>query len=922
MLILVGSCRRMLVALLVGLLGTTACFSVLGSMPVKENISKDDLRTSEVTNNVAEASENSFSIKDNSTDSSSNTESGNIIVRLENNAKSCDYEKLMQFVNEKDGQITNTISENHEIIALSVEIPQAEMSSFMLEVNSDGLARFVEPNVKFKTQLTPNDPFWTAQWGPRKIEADWVWNTTLGDPSVLVAVIDTGIDYNHPDLKANYVPLGYDWVNNDTDPMDDQGHGTHCAGIIAASINNGIGTAGIARIHLMAEKALNANGSGYTSDLANAIIHATDQGADIISMSWGGYGTSKMLHEAVKYAYSKGVLLIAAAGNEATSLKLYPAAYEEVIAVSATDEHDNPAYFSNYGDWVELAAPGVNILSTISETHDKRLDYPYDSLSGTSMACPHVAGVAALLKSQFPYATTEWLRLRMRCTADDLGEPGFDVHYGYGRINARRTLEEPLIEHDLLILNWETPAYVEPSETAAINITIFNFGKTERNVTVQLIEDGNVVDFASIDSLESDASTTVVCHWTPTNEQAYNLTAFIAPVIGEANIANNVKSKEIIVSSRIVALFENFDPWGYPADEKALTIYGIPCAVFDSSTFGSVNLSKFLKVVIAADQDQSFYLALDAYRWWFNDYVSNGGILEIHAADDGANGGFAPGYLPGGLIWKHRPSDDVKIVNSTHPIVTTPNSITEEELDGWGISSHGYFFGYPANAQIIVIDEHYGRPVHLVFSYGSGLVIASGLTLEWGYKLERSRILENTLLYTVSGYPTIVHDVAIINITLPQNSVYAGTLVNISVVAANEGNTTETFRVTANHDDIPIATQTIFNLTKGKKATVTFTWDTKGSEQFTLHTISAKASLILNEANVSNNIFVDGNVKIRKLGDINDDDKVDILDLVLVAHAYGSKPGDANWNALADLTPQLGVIDILDIVTLAYHYAS
>lgn len=916
-----GYRRKVLAIFLVFLLAATVTFSFSDRVFAGESSSEHGQDRPQTAAEVATTQDES-SIKDNSTDITNEAGLSDIIVGLEDNLSTHNYEELMQLLDRKDGHILNTISLNQKTIAVTAKIPQANMASFMYEAISLGLARYVEQNVEFKTQLVPSDPYWGMQWGPRKIKADWAWNTTLGESSILVAVIDTGIDYTHPDLIANYVPLGFDWVNNDTDPMDDQGHGTHCAGIIAASLNNGLGIAGIAQVHIMAEKGLDANGSGYTSDLAKAIIHATDQGADIISMSWGAYGNSELLHEAITYAYSRGVLLIAAAGNEATTRKLYPAAYEEVVAVAATDESDNPAYFSNYGDWIELAAPGVNIYSTISSMHDERFEYPYFSLSGTSMACPHVVGVAALIESRFPNMASKWIRFRMRYTVDDLGESGFDIHYGYGRINARRTLEDPLPQHDLLVSSWETPAYVMPNETATVNITVFNFGVNEGNFTVYLMVDGEVVDFNHIAFLQSGESTTVACRWTAMNEGTYNLTAFVLPVSGETMVANNALSKDMIVSSRIVCLFRNFDPWSYPADEKALSIYGIPCAIFDSSKFGSIDLSKFLKAVIAADQDQSFYLDLDAYRWWFDDYVSNGGILEIHAADGGYNGGFAPGHLPCGLFWKRRASDNVLIVNNTHPIMTTPNMITAQELDDWDISCHGYFQKYPANSQIIAVDEHYGGVVQLVFTYGSGLVIASGMTLEYGYESEHSRILENTLLYTISGYPTIVHDVAVVSVILSDVSVYAGSSVNITVVVSNEGNATETFRVTAYQNDVSIATRTIINLAKHGDKAITFTWNTRGLKELTLHTISAAASKIMNEADTNNNVLVDGKVKIRMLGDINDDDNVNILDVVLAARAYGSKPNGIDWNDFADLAPQWGVIDILDIVSLTSHYAS
>ncbi len=860
-----------------------------------------------------------FETRQNSADISSDAMQGNLIVTVDNVSQS-GFQNLLSFANRRNARVHGKLAIGQASEAYVVSVPEAEASSFAVAALSAGVAKHVEPNYRCDAQLAPNDPLWPAQWGPQKIQANWAWNTTKGNGSLLVAVIDTGIDYNHPDLKANYVPLGYDWVNNDTDPMDDHGHGTHCAGIIAAVFNNSLGIAGMAQVRIMAEKGLDAGGSGYTSDLAKAIVHATDQGANIISMSWGSYGKSEILHEAIGYAYSKNVLLVAAAGNDGIAKELYPAAFHEVIAVAATDERDNPAYFSNYGDWIELAAPGVNIYSTISQIHADGLEYPCDLLSGTSMACPHVAGTAALAWSRYLNATNKWIRILMRYTADDLGDAGFDSSYGYGRVNARKVVEQQTLEHDLLIWDWQTPAYVEPGATATINTTIFNFGKRETNITVQLLVDGEAVDSTPVDLLDNGASVSVTCHWTPSSERLYNVTTYVMPVHGETKLADNVRSKEIVVSSKVVALLQNADPWNYAANQKALSPYGIACAIYDSSTFGNLNLSRFLKVVIASDQDQEFYFALDAYRSWFDEFVMNGGTLEIHAADSGYNGGVAPGYLPGGLLWKRRPSDNITILNYAHPLVSKPFAITDLELDNWSLSAHGYFFGYPSDTDIVAIDQHYGRPVHITFRYGAGRIIASGMPLEWGYKRRYSRILEDALLYTLSNYPIIIHDVAITNVTASPTSVYAGMQVNVTAIAKNEGNATETFTVTAYSDNKSLGTRVIVDLPPSKEATVVFVWNTNGLDEFSFHSIQARASKILNEVNTDNNLFAGGNVKIRLLGDVNDDDKVDILDIVLAIQAYASRLGDPNWNPYADLAPKWHIIDILDVVTLTYRY--
>jgi thermitase len=461
------------------------------------------------------------------------TDSAELVIGI-NDGRPDSYAEITRLIAENGAELVNTVSMGGEVTAVVADIPFETASSFVEEVRATGISKYVEPNLKFQASLVPDDPFWPMQWGPAMIKADYAWNTTIGDPSVLVAVIDTGIDWNHPDLADNYVDLGYDWVHMDPDPMDDNGHGTHCAGIIAAVLNNGIGIAGLAQISIMAEKALDAYGGGYEDDLASAIIHAVDEGADILSNSWGGYGASELIHDAVIYAYDHDVLVIAAAGNEATSSKLYPAAYDEVIAVTATDSYDNPASFTNFGEWVELAAPGVDIYSTVWND-----GYAY--MSGTSMSTPHVAGVAALILSQFPNMTRDQVRLQLRFTADDLGDPGFDYYYGYGRVNARRAVEQASPDHDLVILDWERPRFVELGDLAIVNTTVFNFGTcNETDITVQLIANGSVVDSATIDFLETATSTTVNCSWTPTIEGTYNLTSYVLPVPGETLTANNI----------------------------------------------------------------------------------------------------------------------------------------------------------------------------------------------------------------------------------------------------------------------------------------------------------------------------------------------------------------------------------------------
>ena len=295
------------------------------------------------------------------------------------------------------------------------------------------------------TTYIPNDPLFKNQWGPKDINLTKAWDITLGNDTIIVAVVDTGIDYTHPDIAAHYLPLGYDIVNNDPDPLDDNGHGTHCAGIIAAVINNSIGIAGTANVKLIAEKVLAANGTGTDYDVALGIQYAVDNGSKVISMSLGGPLPSITLQNAVQYAWSKGAVLVAASGNDGLATIDYPAAYPEVIAVGAINESNQLAWFSNYGKEQELVAPGVNILSTmptypvyLNTTYGVPLDYA--NLSGTSMATPFVAGVAALTWATHPTATNAQIRYILNHTAIDLGAPGWDIYYGYGKVDAYKAI--------------------------------------------------------------------------------------------------------------------------------------------------------------------------------------------------------------------------------------------------------------------------------------------------------------------------------------------------------------------------------------------------------------------------------------------------------------------------------------------------
>jgi len=457
------------------------------------------------------------------------------------------------------GNVTDTISVDGTVRALTVEVPYNRTFLFSEKIRADELVKYVVPDSKVEASYIPNDPYWSLQWGPKIIEADVAWDTTVGSSDVLVAIIDSGIEYTHSDLAANYVPLGYDWVNNDNDPIDDAGHGTHCAGIVAATLNNHIGIAGVAQVRIMAEKVLNNAGWGYYSWLTEGIYDAVSKGAKILSMSLGGSSSSELLQDAVKYAHDQGVLVIAAAGNEHSNAPHYPAAYDSVIAVAAADSSDNVAGFSNFGNWIDLAAPGVDVYSTF-------LGNSYEYLSGTSMACPHITGVAALAWSVFSDYTVDQITKVLERTADDLGEPGYDEYYGYGRVNARRAVAG-IPMHDVSIAGWKQSRRLDPGQIGEFNVTVSNYGRNnETNVHVQFFINETLIDATTISSLKVDASAGLSFSWSTTTEGIYNITCYVVPVLGETVIENNVAHAKVAV--RFIAILKV--PTDYPTIKAAV----------------------------------------------------------------------------------------------------------------------------------------------------------------------------------------------------------------------------------------------------------------------------------------------------------------------------------------------------------------
>jgi serine protease len=294
---------------------------------------------------------------------------------------------------------------------------------------------YIEPNYLYRALEVPNDPDYSKQWNLRSINVESAWDNSQGE-GVIVAVIDTGVS-RVPDLQQTEFVEGYDFVNDRTDAADDSGHGTHVAGTIAQSTNNRYGVAGIAyAAKIMPLKVLSASGGGTVSDIAEAIRFAADNGAGVINLSLGGGGESQLLQEAIDYAYRKGVVVVAAAGNANQNSAAYPARYAHAIGVSALDAAGKKAPYSNYGAGVDISAPGGSEAGKIlQETIDPSSNNPvFAGFQGTSMAAPHVAGVAALIKAtgiSDPESVKNILKQSARRVSDD----PFN-HFGAGQLDA------------------------------------------------------------------------------------------------------------------------------------------------------------------------------------------------------------------------------------------------------------------------------------------------------------------------------------------------------------------------------------------------------------------------------------------------------------------------------------------------------
>jgi flagellar hook assembly protein FlgD len=348
-----------------------------------------------------------------------------LIIRLSNNLSS--KEKL-KFLSLYKLIKMKSLGKGFYVISFS---NKTNISALASKLSQNGLVETVEPNYLIKKEYTPKEPFYKNQWFHKMINTEKAWDTTKGSNNVIVAVIDGGVHTNHPELKSKiYKP--FDVIDGDTTLYPDD-HATHVAGIIAASLNQ-VGVAGIApNVKIMP---INVFSGALTTaeEVSAAITYAADNGASVINLSLGSYYYSHIIENAINYAQSKGIIVIAAAGNDNIDKKTYPAAYNGVLGISATNEFDKSAFFSNYGTYVDFAAPGEDIYSTIAYGR-------YGYMSGTSMAAPVATGTVALMMSKNPFLSNLEVSQILKKSTRDLYQVGWDDSTGFGRIDVSKSIE-------------------------------------------------------------------------------------------------------------------------------------------------------------------------------------------------------------------------------------------------------------------------------------------------------------------------------------------------------------------------------------------------------------------------------------------------------------------------------------------------
>ncbi len=507
-----------------------------------------------------------------------------------------------------------------------LNVPEHTFDTVLRALQHNPNFEFAEPDFRAEALLVPNDPYYGYgyEWHLPKISAPQAWDLTTGSVSVTIGLVDTGVSFSHPDL-AGKILSGYDFGDGDSDPSDTAGHGTSVAGTAAALSNNGVGVTGPAwACPILPVKVFPSGNQGASySAVANGITYAADHGARIINLSLGSTTASSTLQSAVDYAWGKNCVIVAAAGNNGTSDPVYPGACQNVLAVSALRSDDTLASWSSYGSFVSLCAPGDSIWTTIL---DPATLYGY--VSGTSFASPIVAGVAALVASANPQLSNAQIVDVLKQNADDLGTAGYDIYFGYGKVNAykavlaaRGTVAGP-------DNTAPTVAITSPTTGASVAGTVTVNVNASDNIGVSRIEcylDGQ------LGGSSSGASTAFSWDTTAWTNGSHTLQAKAFDAAGNAS-----SSSPVTVSVQNVAAASDMTP---PAVQIASPVSGstatknLKVSVKASDNIGVVRVDLFLDgALYTSSTSATPVFSLNTSKWSRGTHT-----LEARASDAAGN---------------------------------------------------------------------------------------------------------------------------------------------------------------------------------------------------------------------------------------------------------------------------------------------
>ncbi|MEM2759483.1 MAG: S8 family serine peptidase [Nitrososphaerales archaeon] len=465
---------------------------------------------------------------------------GELLIKFNEDSKSIKE----QILKKHGAKIVDSIE---QIDVQVIKVPSQALGSVESALRNNKAVKYVEKNFLLEPAVVPNDPYYYRQWHLSKIGAPSGWDIGKGSANTSVAILDTGVDPSHPDLKDKLLN-GYNFYDNNSNWSDVCGHGTGVAGTAAAVTNNGIGVAGVAwENKILPIRITDTNCYGYYSTMAKGIVFAADNGARVANISFRIFN-GDTLTDAAKYMYNKGGWVVAAGGNTGTYENYKDNPY--IISVSATDSTDNITSFSSYGPYIDFAAPGSSIYTTSNGGS-------YGYKSGTSFSSPVTAGLIALMFSQSPGMTSNDVYDILKRSAVDRGTAGYDNYYGWGRIDAYNALKLAssynLLQnnHDVSVTNASVQESAIQGDAVTINVSVVNEGAVSETFDVKVTDltDSVSIGMRSV-TLTSGSSSTVSFTWNTEGATlgTHTLQAEAIAVAGETDFSDNVKKASINIS--------------------------------------------------------------------------------------------------------------------------------------------------------------------------------------------------------------------------------------------------------------------------------------------------------------------------------------------------------------------------------------